>query len=66
MKGKEDPIALSDEEYPDWLWGCLSETKKAGGEGGVGGEGGGDLFCMFPSQYTSSIHLSHLLKSRLV
>ncbi|KAL3306370.1 ribosomal protein subunit l37 [Colletotrichum asianum] len=26
-KGKTDPVALPDEDYPDWLWTCL-ETKK--------------------------------------
>ncbi|KAH0434750.1 hypothetical protein CcaCcLH18_05190 [Colletotrichum camelliae] len=23
IKGKTDPVALPDEEYPDWLWTCL-------------------------------------------
>ncbi|CRK27291.1 54S ribosomal protein L37 like [Verticillium longisporum] len=23
FKGKTDPVALADEEYPDWLWDCL-------------------------------------------
>ncbi|TDZ25945.1 54S ribosomal protein L37 [Colletotrichum sidae] len=27
FKGKTDPVALTDEEYPDWLWTVL-ETKK--------------------------------------
>ncbi len=23
--GKQDPVALKDEEYPDWLWGLLDK-----------------------------------------
>ena len=35
FKGKDDPIALEDHEYPDWLWELLTEQKKtvAGEEG---------------------------------
>ena len=35
FKNKDDPIALEDNEYPDWLWGLLSEKKntEAGEEG---------------------------------
>jgi len=29
IKGKNDPIALADEAYPEWLWSCLDVTKKA-------------------------------------
>jgi hypothetical protein len=43
-KNKQDPVALPDEEYPEWLWGILAKGKEE-----VGGEGGmGDLFCGFP------------------
>ena len=41
IKGKPDPVALEDREYPDWLWGLL-QTKGKGGAGGEGGGGGGD------------------------
>ncbi|KAI9792901.1 MAG: hypothetical protein M1835_007580 [Candelina submexicana] len=48
MKNKPDPIALADQEYPNWLWRCLREMKKKreaeGGEGRRGGGEGGDLF----------------------
>ncbi|KAH6674031.1 mitochondrial ribosomal protein L37-domain-containing protein [Plectosphaerella plurivora] len=29
FKGKTDPVALPDEEYPDWLWDCLTFKAKA-------------------------------------
>lgn len=29
FKGKQDPVALPDEEYPDWLWRCLEFPEKA-------------------------------------
>ncbi|KAB5536357.1 mitochondrial ribosomal protein L37-domain-containing protein [Coniochaeta sp. 2T2.1] len=29
IKGKTDPVALADEEYPEWLWNCLDVQKKA-------------------------------------
>ncbi|RFU29191.1 hypothetical protein B7463_g7122, partial [Scytalidium lignicola] len=28
IKGRDDPVALADEEYPPWLWGCLESAKK--------------------------------------
>ena len=43
MKNRQDPVAMEDKEYPDWLWGVL----KSGKEEGDAGEGEGDLFCMF-------------------
>ncbi|KAJ4396922.1 hypothetical protein N0V93_001144 [Gnomoniopsis smithogilvyi] len=40
FKGKTDPVALPDAEYPEWLWSCLDVQKKAGGdeESGAGDE----------------------------
>ncbi|CAK7220265.1 hypothetical protein SBRCBS47491_004129 [Sporothrix bragantina] len=32
IKGKTDPVALRDEEYPAWLWDCLDVMKKADAE----------------------------------
>lgn len=51
MKGREDPVALAEEEYPDWLWKTLDKEEVEGGE-----EGAGDEFCMlcFFSPYTIS------------
>jgi large subunit ribosomal protein L54 len=46
VKGKNDPVALEDGEYPAWLWGILKKGK--GGEGVAdAGSVEGDLFCMF-------------------
>jgi large subunit ribosomal protein L54 len=42
LKGKKDPVALPDEEYPDWLWKCLDVIKTANAEDGLDG---GDEFC---------------------
>lgn len=28
-KGREDPLAKNDEEYPEWLWSCLDVMKKS-------------------------------------
>ncbi|PHH74776.1 hypothetical protein CDD80_2848 [Ophiocordyceps camponoti-rufipedis] len=28
LKGARDPVALPDEEYPEWLWSCLDVIKK--------------------------------------
>lgn len=44
FKGKTDPVALKDEEYPEWLWSCLDVQKKADE---AEDEGAGDEWCMF-------------------
>jgi large subunit ribosomal protein L54 len=41
IKGRDDPIALPEEEYPEWLWRCLDVKVK---EGEVEGDEG-DAFC---------------------
>lgn len=43
FKGKTDPVALKDEEYPEWLWSCLNVMVKADAEGDADA---GDEFCM--------------------
>lgn len=43
VKNKQDPVALEDHEYPDWLWRVLEP--KEGADGGAQGKGDeGDLF----------------------
>lgn len=44
-KGKTDPVALRDEEYPSWLWNCLEVMKKAATEEDADA---GDEFCRVP------------------
>ncbi|EAT88394.1 hypothetical protein HBH56_166900 [Parastagonospora nodorum] len=38
-KNKQDPVALPDDEYPEWLWGILARQEKS-----AEGVGMGDLF----------------------
>lgn len=42
FKGKTDPVALADSEYPEWLWSCMDVMKKSGG---TAESGAGDEFC---------------------
>ena len=42
LKDKQDPVALADEEYPEWLWTVLTRQEK-----GAEAAGQGDLFCTF-------------------
>lgn len=46
FKGQTDPVALPDEEYPEWLWECL-EFKTAASE--EVDANAGDEFCMYLS-----------------
>lgn len=55
FKGRDDPVALEDEEYPEWLWRCLEVKKKEGDEEG----GTGDEFCMCFSPSRSLLFLSY-------
>ncbi|APA13830.1 hypothetical protein SS1G_13926 [Sclerotinia sclerotiorum 1980 UF-70] len=38
LKGRDDPVALKEEEYPEWLWKCLDEKKLVEGTGDAGGD----------------------------
>lgn len=49
-KGGQDPVAMKDEEYPEWLWSCLDVMKKADAED----DNLGDEFCT--SCHQQSIH----------
>jgi hypothetical protein len=42
IKGHNDPVALKEEEYPEWLWHCLDVSKKTAEE-----DAAGDEFCKF-------------------
>jgi len=43
-KGGQDPVALKDEDYPEWLWSCLDVMKKGAD---AADENAGDEFCTF-------------------
>lgn len=43
FKGKTDPVAKPDNEYPEWLWSCLDVTKGSAAEEDADA---GDEFCM--------------------
>lgn len=45
FKGKTDPKALTDEQYPAWLWRCLDRPEKAGE--GEDRENAAAEFCTF-------------------
>jgi large subunit ribosomal protein L54 len=42
IKGKSDPVAKEDSEYPEWLWSCLDVQKKASD---AAEDEAGDEFC---------------------
>ncbi len=45
FKGRQDPVALEDDEYPEWLWRCLDVKKDASA---AADDGAGDEFCTWP------------------
>lgn len=38
LKDQPDPVALPDDQYPDWLWTLLPDPKAAAGKGQESGE----------------------------
>merc|ERR1711977_214824 len=38
LKGRDDPVALAEEEYPEWLWTCLDKKEVEGEDGGAAGD----------------------------
>lgn len=42
-KGGQDPVALKDEEYPEWLWSCLEVTQRVSTDAD---NANADEFCM--------------------
>lgn len=43
LKDRQDPVALADDEYPEWLWTILERQEKKGESAAAG-----DLFCKDP------------------
>lgn len=46
LKNQQDPVALEDHEYPEWLWSALKRKGDVSGAGAAAGDDEGDLFCM--------------------
>lgn len=38
FKGKDDIVALKEEEYPEWLWRCLDVKEKEDDKGANAGD----------------------------
>ncbi|KAG8626398.1 hypothetical protein KVT40_005343 [Elsinoe batatas] len=47
IKGKQDPIAMEDKDYPAWLWTLLVDSKSSGSGAA---EGEGDLYAKSAKQ----------------
>lgn len=60
VKGKQDPVALEDSEYPAWLWSVLREKSDAAGNKGTDGEG--DLFCTSTPSYSTTGYGTKLIR----
>ena len=52
FKGRDDPVALKEDEYPEWLWRCL-DAKRVEGEDDASA---GDEFCASPIPFPSRFH----------
>ncbi|GAM90951.1 hypothetical protein ANO11243_089980 [Dothideomycetidae sp. 11243] len=48
LKGKEDPVAMKDEEYPSWLWTLLVDRNKSSANAAADSEG--DLYAKSAKQ----------------
>lgn len=55
LKNGQDPVAMKDEEYPEWLWSCLDVVKSNKDDADADA---GDEFCKsFLCHFTSSMQL---------
>jgi Mitochondrial ribosomal protein L37 len=63
IKGREDPLALPEEDYPEWLWKILDSGKKGGEEGK---EELGDEFCASFCSFFSLLKSHIISEMRLV
>lgn len=57
FKGKTDPVALRDDEYPEWLWSCLDTQKKTSSDSDADM---GDEFCTLTHPPSTSMRLLSL------
>ncbi|KAL1883153.1 hypothetical protein VTK73DRAFT_9520 [Phialemonium thermophilum] len=63
LKGKTDPIAKPDDEYPEWLWNCLDVLKKNAEEAA---EDAGDEFSKSKKQRRLAAKRQRQLEARLL
>ncbi|KAH7635060.1 mitochondrial ribosomal protein L37-domain-containing protein [Sordaria sp. MPI-SDFR-AT-0083] len=63
FKNKSDPVALADEEYPEWLWRCLEVQKKTDD---AAGEDLGDEFSKSKKQRRLAMKRARALEARLM
>ncbi|KAI1113628.1 mitochondrial ribosomal protein L37-domain-containing protein [Nemania sp. NC0429] len=63
FKNQQDPIALADSAYPDWLWGCLDVQKKA--DTGEADEAG-DEFSKSKKQRRAAAKRQRVLEAKLL
>ncbi|KAI1279105.1 mitochondrial ribosomal protein L37-domain-containing protein [Xylaria sp. FL0933] len=63
FKNKSDPVALADDAYPEWLWGCLEVQKKAD-EGEA--DDAGDEFSKSKKQRRLAAKRQRALEARLL
>ncbi|KAI5466365.1 mitochondrial ribosomal protein L37-domain-containing protein [Mariannaea sp. PMI_226] len=60
-KGGQDPVALKDEEYPEWLWSCLDVIKS---NKGAEDDGAGDEFSKSKKQRKLAAKRQKTLEAR--
>ena len=60
LKGRDDPVALPEEDYPEWLWRCL-DVKKSDEEGA--GEIGDEFGILIQFPLSGSYILTFLQQS---
>ncbi|KAI0966318.1 mitochondrial ribosomal protein L37-domain-containing protein [Xylaria arbuscula] len=63
FKNKTDPVALADDAYPEWLWGCLNVQKKAD-EGEA--DDAGDEFSKSKKQRRIAAKRQRVLEAKLL
>ncbi|KAI1813253.1 mitochondrial ribosomal protein L37-domain-containing protein [Poronia punctata] len=63
FKNGQDPLALADEAYPEWLWRCLDVAKRA--EEGDG-EDGGDEFSKSKKQRKLAMKRQRAAEAKLL
>ncbi|KAI1504468.1 mitochondrial ribosomal protein L37-domain-containing protein [Biscogniauxia marginata] len=64
FKNRTDPVALADDAYPEWLWGCLDVTKKKADEEDA--DDAGDEFSKSKKQRRLAMKRQRDLETRLL